>query len=62
MQKLEPPKKGYNLVKSLFGDYEEIPIDWDFITFGSIAQIKRGASPRPIENPEYFGKGRVGLG
>ncbi|MBI5378481.1 MAG: restriction endonuclease subunit S [Thaumarchaeota archaeon] len=58
MQKLEQPKKGYKSVKSIFGGYEEIPIDWDFITFASIAQIKRGASPRPIEDLRYFGKGR----
>ncbi|MBM3911288.1 MAG: hypothetical protein FJ356_06535 [Thaumarchaeota archaeon] len=58
MQQLEKPRQGYKLVKSFFGNYEEIPQEWDFITFSDIASIKRGASPRPIEDPRYFGKGR----
>jgi len=35
-----------------------IPEDWDVVTFGDISKIKRGASPRPIADPKYFGKGR----
>ncbi len=35
-----------------------IPAEWDVVSFGSISKIKRGASPRPIADPKYFGKGR----
>ena len=55
---IQKAKQGYKVVKSLFGNYEEIPEEWNFITFGEIAKIKRGASPRPIDDPKYFGKGR----
>ena len=52
------PKQGYKLVKSLFGNYEEIPEDWEIVLFDDFARIKRGASPRPIADPAYFGNGR----
>ena len=32
--------------------------EWETVSFGDIARIKRGASPRPIEDPKYFGRGR----
>jgi len=48
----------FKKVKSLFRKYEEIPENWDYVNFGSVAKIKRGASPRPIEDPKYFGGGR----
>ncbi|WRC07530.1 restriction endonuclease subunit S [Helicobacter pylori] len=30
------------------------PSDWQRVRLGDIAEIKRGASPRPIENPKWF--------
>lgn len=35
-----------------------IPEDWNIMSYGDISNIKRGASPRPIEDPKYFGHGR----
>jgi len=31
-----------------------IPVEWEFGTIGEVAKVRRGASPRPIDNPEYF--------
>ncbi len=31
-----------------------LPLNWQRVRLGNIAEIKRGASPRPIENPEWF--------
>ena len=50
--------KKFKLVKESFGKFEEIPEEWKILKFGNIAQIRRGASPRPIEDPKYFGHGR----
>ncbi|PUD35680.1 restriction endonuclease subunit S, partial [Helicobacter pylori] len=30
------------------------PSNWQKVRLGDIAEIKRGASPRPIENPKWF--------
>ncbi len=30
------------------------PLNWQKVRLGDIAEIKRGASPRPIENPKWF--------
>ncbi len=30
------------------------PLNWQRVRLGDIAEIKRGASPRPIENPKWF--------
>ena len=35
------------------------PKNWVEVTFGDISGIKRGASPRPIADKKYFGKGRA---
>jgi type I restriction enzyme, S subunit len=40
--------------KRLKGFNEKLEV----VTFGDISKIKRGASPRPIEDPKYFGRGR----
>lgn len=32
----------------------EIPQDWDVVELGSVAEIQRGASPRPIDSPIWF--------
>ncbi len=31
-----------------------LPLNWQRVKLGDIAEIKRGASPRPIENPKWF--------
>ncbi|WRF29844.1 restriction endonuclease subunit S [Helicobacter pylori] len=31
-----------------------LPLNWQKIRLGDVAEIKRGASPRPIENPKWF--------
>ncbi|WQS54386.1 restriction endonuclease subunit S [Helicobacter pylori] len=31
-----------------------LPLNWQKVRLGDIAEIKRGASPRPIENPKWF--------
>jgi len=38
-------KKGYKLVKSLFGKYEEIPDDWDVKQIDSLGKIVTGSTP-----------------
>ena len=42
-------KEGYKLT-----DIGFLPEDWDTPLLGEIAQIKRGASPRPISSPKWF--------
>ncbi len=54
-------KQGYKLVKSLFGKYEEIPENWQQITFQQI--ITKGPSSGLFSPEENYGKGNkiVGL-
>ena len=33
---------------------EEVPIEWDIIKIKHLSTVKRGASPRPIDDPKYF--------
>ena len=40
-----------NLKKTEIG---EIPKEWEIIKLSELAEIKRGASPRPINNPKWF--------
>lgn len=35
---------------------EEVPSDWDVIKIKHLSPVKRGASPRPIDDPKYFDK------
>ncbi|WQV03711.1 restriction endonuclease subunit S [Helicobacter pylori] len=35
-------------------DASTTPLNWERVRLGDIAEIKRGASPRPIENPKWF--------
>ncbi len=42
-------------------EMEKIPEGWKRVRLGEVSKVKRGASPRPIDNPIYFteeGKGR----
>ncbi|WP_297513316.1 restriction endonuclease subunit S [Thermococcus sp.] len=42
----------YKLRKTPIGD---IPKDWEVVRLGEVAEIRRGASPRPKGDPRYFG-------
>ncbi len=33
---------------------EDVPSDWDVIKIKHLSPVKRGASPRPIDDPKYF--------
>ena len=48
----------FKKAKILFDKYKEIPEEWEVTEFRKISVIKRGASPRPINDPKYFGQGR----
>lgn len=37
----------------------KIPVDWEVRKLGDVANVRRGASPRPINDPKWFG-GAVG--
>lgn len=32
----------------------EVPSHWEVLSIKRLSQVKRGASPRPIDNPDYF--------
>ncbi|WOG30466.1 restriction endonuclease subunit S [Endozoicomonas sp. 8E] len=36
-----------------------LPVDWEYTTISKLCNVKRGASPRPISDPKWFG-GEVG--
>lgn len=57
MQGLQKQDQGYKTLKSTFGEYV-ISEEWEVVRFGDVSKVKRGASPRPIADPIYFGKGR----
>ncbi|MCK4446108.1 MAG: restriction endonuclease subunit S [Candidatus Marinimicrobia bacterium] len=44
-------EKTHNFKDSPLG---RIPEEWKVVELGEVAKIKRGASPRPIDNPIYF--------
>ena len=48
----------FKKVKWLFRKEIRVPKEWGVMEFGKISIIKRGASPRPINDPKFFGKGR----
>ena len=61
MQKLLTEGIGHTKFKKakvLFGKHKEIPEEWEVTEFRKISVVKRGASPRPINDPKYFGQGR----
>lgn len=39
---------------SLKTEWGDIPEDWEVVALGDLAEIQRGASPRPIDNPIWF--------
>ena len=39
------PKKGYKLVKTSFGKYEEIPEEWEVHSFLDVVKLSGGAQP-----------------
>lgn len=32
----------------------DVPVHWEVLSIKRLSQVKRGASPRPIDNPDYF--------
>ncbi|EMJ45399.1 type I restriction modification DNA specificity domain protein [Helicobacter pylori GAMchJs136i] len=47
------------MVKRMDAFTTPLPKAWQRVRLGDIAEIKRGASPRPIENPKWFNVGWV---
>ena len=39
------PKKGYKLVKTSFGKYEEIPEEWEVSSFLDVVKLSGGTQP-----------------
>jgi type I restriction enzyme S subunit len=57
--------KGIGHKKFKLSELGEIPKEWNVIKIEDIANIRRGASPRPIKNPDYFsddGPGWIRIG
>ena len=48
------PKKGYKLVKTSFGKYEEIPEEWEYDEIKTIGEIVTGSTPS-TSIKEYYG-------
>ena len=46
--------KGIGHTKFKKTEIGEIPEEWETINLGQLAEIKRGASPRPISSPKWF--------
>ena len=46
--------KGIGHTKFKKTEIGEIPDEWETINLGQLAEIKRGASPRPISSPKWF--------
>ncbi len=57
MQKLLTRGIGHKKFKKT--EIGKIPEEWNISKLGNIAEVKRGASPRPISDPKWFG-GNVG--
>ena len=58
------PKKGYKLVKTSFGKYEEIPEEWEVINLGKIVQVKGRIGWRGYKKTDFVseGDGAISLG
>ena len=52
------PKKGYKLVKTSFGKYEEIPEEWKIPTIGEYTEIIMGQAP-PSSTYNTIGEGKL---
>jgi type I restriction enzyme, S subunit len=53
MQSVQKARQGYMIVKSVFGQYEEIPESWRLKQFYEIGKIVGGGTPDTI-NPRYW--------
>lgn len=53
---VQKARKGYKLVKSLFGKYEEIPEEWEFKQLDEIGEIVGGGTPDSTNNEYWNGK------
>jgi len=47
---IQEPKPGYKIVKSLFGKYEEIPEDWDYLKLKNLFKLTKGRVPSSIND------------
>jgi type I restriction enzyme S subunit len=56
---VQKARKGYKLVKSLFGKYEEIPDDWNLLSLGNLCKIRRENN---IQSNLYIGLEHIGQG
>ena len=43
------PKKGYKLVKTSFGKYEEIPEEWEYDDFKKLVFFQEGPGLRNLQ-------------
>lgn len=61
---IQKAKQGYNLVKSLFGKYLEIPNDWSVNTVDDLGEIKGRVGWRGYTQNDFVekGKGSISLG
>ncbi len=50
--------KGIGHTKFKKTEIGEIPEEWEVIKLSELAEIKRGASPRPINNPKWFSENK----
>src|SRR5262245_5346204 len=50
-----PATKGDLTVMDTTVEYQDVPRRWTWTTIGEIAEVIRGASPRPKGDPRYFG-------
>lgn len=50
--------KGIGHTKFNKTEIGDIPEDWEVIKLSELAEIKRGASPRPINNPKWFSENK----
>ena len=52
------PKKGYKLVKTSFGKYEEIPEEWEVSILQDCGELSTGATPSRNKD-EYWKSGTI---
>src|SRR6476469_5001616 len=50
---VQKTKQGYKVVKSLFGKYEEIPVNWEVKRLSEVGKITGGGTP-DTTNTEYW--------
>ena len=56
--KLSKPKKGYKWEKTIYQQYQQIPIDWDFVSIANIGKVVGGGTPN-TNKTEYWENGNI---